>query len=732
MSLGYGFLFTPGLSGEIVNTLLGKLTADKPSAAANGVTAPTVDFLLGKLEGALTAVKTQLAAENKTAALTTVTTNPFDDFRDRQAFLDIARSARNASSLDELHDLGNAALVRINLQTTVIPDQAHPKSLGAMQVSIDQGSFDDTAKSQFLEEWLNHLNRSGPQRAGGAFKADADAIQLVNSGDMVLFDVGGYQYAFPSEPPGKSRYGLIADLKAARWPETPDFGKSRDRMSSHIVNPAPRQRIFQALCNSSLANSLTETEQPEKNDLQQDIRIITARIVTFQYVNALDRWEKLRGAAVFSGGAKEKLEEASRFLASLHKSMELTPGCSDAAQQLPSSSGAITWGRLSTVLDEATKTGTVRVYEVGPREHVQQMSTVARNANSLALAASLVATAPTSGAAADAAIGYSRQAIGRATTLERVPSVVGYTIGGKQTFGWVFGPRPWLDPKGSIDVEQMLKPYDLTVDLSVPIWWPSIKLKVTTLWGPSPQDLVRGALKTDTADTQSVGVKMSRRTPDYDWFTQSITGTPSRAPKIMNVAGGPINACTPSTLLVSGRNVWRTAKVLVLGQLLDGDAITIAPDMDGVVLSIPAITPLAGGQERDPSLHLMTPFGRDLYTNLAYASSPSGDDCKPKKAEAAPGLTKVSIDSISPSLVFRLPGDFSIDFNGKNLDKITRVTLHGQPGALQPTGTTQLTVLFTTAGTSAIPASDAIPLEFFSKKGANEEKIDSRLARIVR
>lgn len=209
---------------------------------------------------------------------------------------------------------------------------------------------------------------------------------------------------------------------------------------------------------------------------------------------------------------------------------------------------------------------------------------------------------------------------------------------------------------------------------------------------------------------------MVRRAPDYDWFTYSIIGAPSRAPKIdSDVAGLPINACTASTLLIKGRNIWRADKVLVLGQLLQGSAITIAPDMDGIIVNVPPIQPLAGPVGFDPVLHVITPFGRDKV-DVKYQKDPSGDGCKPKKAEPAVDPSKPAISGILPKpLHFSVPADFTISVEGTALEKITEVTLHGNPGALFDVSATSLKVKFTTSTTSGIPASKSIQLMFFTK-----------------
>lgn len=702
---------------EPLNKDMGKLAADKPAAAASVVTAPSVEYLLGKIDATLLSLKDRFNAETKPIAQTTVSSNPFDTFRDRQAYLDMVRSARNASALDELHDLGNAALMRINLQAAVIPDPNYPKSLGAVEVVVSEETFNNDAKSAFLREWMDHINKDGPARTAQLFNDSSDAKRLNRAGKVVFLAVGGYEYALPRSAPAGQPDALLANLQAASWSTNPDQRASRGLMSAHQVAGGTKAPTFAALCDTTKVSSLPAREQAQQLQLQDDAYQAEVRVRTFEIATWLDQRQTARGQGPYALDAAKGHDDATDFLKSLNAILTGIPECAGYSSRLTKLTSAFAWGQLFDQLDKASTKGKARVYEVGPREQVQQMSTVARSASSLMLAATVAANSPSSGTAAEAALAYSRQAMGRATTLERIPSVVGYSVGGQQTFGWVFGPRAWLDPKGRIDVEQALKPYDLSVDLSVPTWWPSLKLKVTTVWGPSPQDLAYGSLASSGRGTRQLEIPMVRRAPDYDWFTYTIIGVPSRAPKIDSiVGGGPINACSPTTLLIGGRNLWRTDKVMVLGQLLDANAVTIAPDMDGIIVNVPAVQPIAAPAALDPFLHIVTPFGRDRLA-VDYQKDPSGEGCKPKKAEAAADPTKPAIAGVLPKpLYFVVPSDFTITATGTALDKITQVTLHNQRGDfVEPRTATSLQVSFTTARTGGIPPGKNIELMFYTK-----------------
>ncbi|MGE8450250.1 MAG: hypothetical protein ACN6OP_06400 [Pseudomonadales bacterium] len=709
---------------EPVNTELGKSTSSAPAAVASSVTAPAVTDLIARVDAQLVALRTMLAADGKLPAPTTVTSSPFDEFRDRQAYLDMVRSARNAASLDELHDQSNASLIRLNLQATVIPEAAYPHSLGVVQVKIDPASFDEQAKSRFLSEWLDHINfQSGAHAADGSFALQSDARAFHRAGLLAILAVGKHEIALPAAALAGVNADTATVFADAGWGGNSSFGSSTNLISSWKDDPASRVPVFQALCEPSLQANLAQTMKGPHRNLMEHVHEARARLLTYDYARRVQPWLLAQGAGGgFASDVERQYAQAVTLLQQLKEVLPTIARCSDYVKtQLPARPPNMAWGDLTSRLGDAAQDGQVRIYEVGPREQVQQISSVARSANSLALAASIAAAAPGSGAAADAALGYAKQAMGRATTLERVPSVVGYAVGGQQTFGWVLGPRASLDPKGSLEMEQMLKPYDLSVDMSVPWWWPALKLKVSTQWGPSPHQLASGTISRSAA-TRDIEIRMSRRAPDYDWFSRRLLGMNDRLVRIDEVVGGPVNACSGSTLVVNGPNVWRAEKVMVLGQLLDSSSYTIAPDMRGILVNVPVMAPLAGGAEREPWLRVMTPFMSTAWKidGKLYVGTPAGDECKPKKAEAAADPTKLVIEKTSPDFYFVVPGAFEIQVQGKNLDKVTKVTLHGQPAALKLTGKTTLNLRFTEAGTQSIPTSEAAKLEFYTSDGKSE------------
>ena len=296
-----------------------------------------------------------------------------------------------------------------------------------------------------------------------------------------------------------------------------------------------------------------------------------------------------------------------------------------------------------------------------------------------------------------------------------MPSVVGYSRASDNTFGWIFGPSPVVDAKGGVSYEQRTAVHDLSVDLSVPAWWPLLTLEVTTLWVSSPNEVMSIRQKGGSS-TSSSKISLSREAADeFDALTNHLLDRLNSAVVISGrIEGGPVKACAPSTLLITGPNVWRTRQVHVLGHILGSDAIHVSPDMKGIWLDVPAIaTPQGATLER--TLLVMTSLGRSEAHPVDYLPQPTGDGCKatPAPAEAVAFV----VSGVAPA-EFVVPSSFEMTVTGLNLDKVGEVRLYGQPGSLSRSRADKGKVLSITFGekaTGAIPASGLVSLEFFEQ-----------------
>lgn len=309
--------------------------------------------------------------------------------------------------------------------------------------------------------------------------------------------------------------------------------------------------------------------------------------------------------------------------------------------------------------------GSVLAYAVSPAFLGQRVSTVARAADAIQLAASLAGAFPQAGVGASGSVGAGRLASGKADALERLPLVVGFTepkllhpltngqprpsptksgggmpgrvyqTGAFTSFGWLLGPRALIDPADkNLKLAHPLGDYDLTVDLSMPGWWPYIDLKVETLWAPNWRDGRGAMIEDDSAKsfTRTMRVRLSHTAADMDGLTEIVTrhalGPAPRTMEIQSVDPPAVSSCAESiTLVARGTNLWRTTKAYLRGR--PADDIKVLPDMSGVALkfttnALPTLSPQIAVTGR---LLLQSSMGQDEF-NMKVTGRGIGSECK--------------------------------------------------------------------------------------------------------
>ena len=690
-----------------VNNGINKLS-DSSASKSTTISTSTTDQLKAAIDKLITTLTSRLDADGKLPKDTPVTSSPFDDFRDRSAYREMLKAAQNSAGLDLLHDYANARLIRLNFQASVFPDSGNLQSLGAIQLHVVPPNPNDVSTKRFLWHWLEYVNTNKNYRADKVLNTQDPTIKaLLLSRSFEKVDVLGIEVLLPviidgdGRPQSPSnifrRSGLVTPIENDRL----NYQDAISALSS--INSQSTTRILSNIC----ANTSTS----ESDLVDRRIQEASDRELSNEYIQLADTVARSFGNTITLNDVTAKLRNAQSFRGLVLKLMGKYPQCE---VYLSHSALQSQWRALAD--SSIIGNNKVRIYEIGPREQVQQVSTVARSASSLALAASIAASNPGSGVGAEAAASYSRQAMGRATALERVPSVVGYSQAGDSLFGWILGPRAVLNARGHVDMAQLLKTYDLTVDMSVPGWWPTFDLDVTTTWAPSPALIASGKLPADMDNQKRVTIPLLRNSAmSFDSLTQYLVGEETSV-DIDSIMGGPINACEKSSLLITGKNIWRAKQVFVLGHLLGEDAITVTADMKGILLTVPAITPLPIGNF-SKTLYVITPLEMSKAKDVEYFAEPSGDSCKPKNAQTVE-VTKdsVSISELSP-LEFVVPSGVQINVTGTNMRKIVAVQLDGQQAkTVQPSPDGKsLVVEFDESNTKSVRESDNTPLKFFEK-----------------
>lgn len=683
---------------KLSNSSTTKSTTISPSAA---------DQLKASIDKLIMSLATRVDADGKLPKDTPISSSPFDDFRDRSTYRDMLKAAQNAAGLDQLHDYANARLIRLNFQASALPDSENLQSLGAIQLKIIEPSTESEATKQFLRHWLDYINTNKSYRTDKKLNTQNRTIQeLLLSGSFEMVNVLGIDVLLPIVVDGDSHTQSPSNIyRRSGWTTAQEIELSNYQVALSTLSSINKQKTEEIL------SDICSNKSSDTSDLiDRRIQEAEDRVFSKDYLQLANRVaQSIGNSPILTPDITAKLNNALGFRGQVLEQMAKMPKCKAYSEHFNISRP---WKVLSRTTITANEK--VRIYDIGPREQVQQVSTVARSANSLALAASLAASNPSSGVGAEAAASYSRQAMGRATALERVPSVVGYSLAGDMSFGWVLGPRAVLNAKGKIDMAQLLKTYDLSVDMSVPGWWPTLDLEVVTVWAPSPALIASGKLPINKDNQNVVTVPLVRNSADeFESLTQYFIGQDSRV-TIEEMHGGPINACNKSTLLITGKNIWRAKQVFVLGQSLDENAITITADMKGILVTVPAIVPLLNGNF-SKTINIITPLGISETKDVEYVPEPWGDNCTPKKTQTEEtSKDAVSISEIKP-LEFMVPSPVTITVVGANLDKVVSVQLDGQPATtLQLSGDKKsLSIVFDENRTKSVRENNNTTLEFF-------------------
>lgn len=778
-----------------VNTDLTKLgTVNAPAPATSATAAASLDQLKAAIDRLTSAAASRLDADGKPAALANTFANPGDVFRDREAYRDQLKAARNRASLDELHDAEGAALLRLNFHAIILPDQKGSRAPGVVQARVLTRTPTAMEEQKTYGGWLDYVNAGLNIEDGAGWRGNPDLLQAEVAN---YYDRVEYRYPLPlalalkPAPPAKNaptKKGAKKALVALPFPAAaptaaicgglvldpliavpaacgtlnfavPKFaglssqegaysGIAKYESKFNLANDDTtdgkpfldarntiRQRYSELLTGCGTPNTArgAAVNPDEINDAYDSIGRARIRAVggaQLLYVDDLARRKlRERGIEVAPDPDMIRIAERTRRAESLLDFMETqAPAACSADQRRAYRNEAGSLWVPQGFTDALAHDGPIAIYEVGPRSLVQQVSTVARAANSLSLAVSLAGSAPGSGVSANAAAGYSRQAMGRAAMLERLPAVIGYSVRGEGTFGWVFGPRATLDPKGKLILDQSEREYDLSVDLSIPSWWPSFDIETTTAWAPTPQSVANGTLPPGASQVSVRPVFRTLNNADYAQLTARLASRGLPVPKRallspMTFRNQVVAACRATTLLIKGDNLWRSTMVLINGYRLGATAISVTPDMGGILVDVPKLDGLIGDVSGSQvGVTLLTPYG-DASDMVDYANKPTVG-CKPDEKKATDGPI---IATYGP-VVFQVPAPLHFVITGTKLDQVTAVTLNTQPGSIASAkdGKT-LTIDFAVERTAGLPVSRTIPLAFF--KG--DTKVDEKTVEVT-
>jgi hypothetical protein len=577
-----------------------------------------------------------------------VKVSPQELFRDRQAYRSELRAAIASVNLDDLHDYGGNALYRLQFHATVFPGQ-YKNKLGIARFTLQPPNLTDKDVKRIYLAWLEYmtgvLNHELDEVDGGSQpvdKAPSDLAGLVTGSGLftvVEFPVPkqssqGQRLAQKVSPPETERppLGTVTSEIDPRPQAAVPVGKPPCEASTDpctivkIAVPLRYYNAFEVIAKISKLHSelklyrmadFASTKSKGVSDssggktptceeiLSNDQRVYdlfrASKNATdvASVLNASLQGLLRRSRPGFdvrrSDPVKEVLQQIQK--ATIHAYgylAQLAIGVPECGGRDIADLDIVPPGFSEALRFENRAVGKPFAYTTAPMEVAQRISTVSRTVGSLEMALALTAVLPSNGMAGKADLATLREAAAGVETKERAPLVVGFSDrksgdesrDAQPQFGWVFGPKVVIDPSDNeFKLRQVLSTYEVSADVSVPGWWPRIRLAVESLW-------VQNWFDTDKVlppvSERIIEVDLPLNPNDLENLTDVLitkTAGPWRRPPqsayINYVEPEGISACSDKvTILVFGRNLWRNTEVLWRG--VKAESVTILPSMDGV------------------------------------------------------------------------------------------------------------------------------------------------------
>ena len=714
---------------------------------------PDPQALIAEIEKLRTKLETRLAAIVPPPKKSSGVAGPIDKFNDLAAYRSVLKSAINAVSLDELHDKDGNSLFRVQLRSTVLPgSKDHLNPLGILRMEIGAPDLDSTTVRELYLEWLLHVNRSlnsvpepGLALGDRRMRTSPGLTTLGDGGELYIVTLlelpklgfkddeasekcGGVRTTERS--PGDCWYVRVAAPVlghdglsfADALDQTTQFpgrnsgllmGARRSLVSKSDFEQKPvASQAFTLDGNCTRFTPLTggppklaRDDRPGEAGLAPDQALVLSRSVH-------GWWPYVSAVVGFLSEIDFGENDSERMIAlQLTRSLDRVRQVRDAAgaflvavaAENPACTGKLLTAASVTVPPtfETLITGFVpraTVYDVAPTERVQRISTVARAADAVALAAAVAGQLPTYGLGLSGNFAYSRTATGKADAIERAPLVVGFAEPGQigngkpqyPAFGWLLGPQVSVDPeKQALVLTQRIKPYDLYADLSLPGWWPYFRLTAYTAWAPDWQTTENGATAkvTPQALKRELRVPMDHNTADMDGLTTlllaKITGQRIAYPSISSIEPRKLSACAEDIQFqIRGENIWRASLVHVGGLAIRDADIDVLPDMRGILakINVRDIPKIVFGSN---IVTVWTKDGPAAFPITFEDKRNANGSCETVKAPPPAPMGPV-ISSVAPAAISVCDTSAIFTVQGKNLQGATSAVL-GTMAADQPT-----------------------------------------------
>lgn len=681
-----------------------------PSALSSGSTStvpvPSVSVhSLPELSSLTSRIKDLIERLDKTSSAprsSVASSSPIDTFQDRQAYRRVLQSAINAVTLDDNHDSKGNSLFRMQFRATVLPsDEINDRFLGALNMRVAPPELSEKDLGSLYSAWLDHVTlRLNEVSSNGTIVRDPTLLTMGMMNKYFSIErfvvgersINSKEGNFSSEP----CFDLTPSLKEALVGE-----KNGCKGMGYLVAVSPWDREEQTKMDWQAIESRQGEKRPEDEKRLQRLGLkqFPASLEMFTTLEReLDQIQKANNRLV---GVVSRLSylpvQLDQIVGLIEAIRKRQGGNINSQSEVKGEKAAASFRGVLCSGDPCKASGETYAYAVTPAELAQHLSTATRMGSATQVAASLSALLPAHGAGVSTALGYSRAAVGKIDTLERVPLIVGFShASGKDKskwkpdasvsdngfFGWLLGPKVVIDPeKKQLLLQHELAPYDLTVDLVAPGWWPRFDVEYCGTWGITTTSNSMGArgetgiaawpCDTGTETRNSTTEKRISRA-DLDGITGILLKNDDHPrldlASITRVEPSVISGCSGKvTLLVEGSRVWRTQSAYIGG--LQASAISVLPDMAGIAATFDiSQLPQRPGQFVQPKLTLATPDGlaqtRLSIDGSRLAAKQCGDEAV-VKASADDGAPVIK--SISPATVYACDDKLRLLVQGRNL-----------------------------------------------------------------
>lgn len=598
-------LLRTALEGQtaVSDSTLGAPTEHTTPPPGSTVTAPPTAALTTAISALQASLATRLDATTTAPRPSTTAISPLDQFQDRATYRSHLNHARNQANLDELHDVDGSALLRMSFNATLPPaPKGYDNTVARLTFTLQPPSWNEQDIERLYRLWLDHVNENHAATNSSVFAA--------LSAQRELFQTLNFYYSSGED---QGCLGFLGDNKpknckllriAAPYPNHPTqvaFELIRRDLDSRSIDQKQLDELVRHVNSLQLSDRCSNYGgiNTLSDNLPKDSKSTDAK----NLLGLIEAAQVYRNHALFleirANRTLARIGETSPRYTSAYPQLQDLGTLEPLAQAIdrleskyhcPRATHNLSFQVPERFKEVVTSGGEkVSVYNLEPTELVQQVSTTARAAEAIGLAAAINGSIPTSGFAGDGNLAFARSATGKVDARERVPLVQAFAQAlqsssgpSGQTFGWLFGPKAVLDPTAKeLKLEQHPRSHTLSANVVVPGWWPYLTLGYAGIWSAF------GSTTKDSAFVGSTQVRLVQNQSDLHALTGLLAGSSAlRYPTIAEVFPREISACSDSDIEIRGDNIWRASAVMVGGRLYDTSAIAVSPDLGGITVRV--------------------------------------------------------------------------------------------------------------------------------------------------